>query len=265
MKLEFTTILLPALGLAVLVTGLAWGFWRVIPERFHPSGEAPISAMVSGIVLVFAFTLGLTVSQENTTIKEARDATFVEANSIGELYWYAHTLPEPGHSRLQGLLRDYTKQVVKDFPLLGQHLPSEATYGALRAVRNEIVDYKPPVVNLVDYRSQTVANETYRNALIQVAELFKSRRARIQAATDEGVPDVLIYGLITLVVLILLFIPLSGVLKGARDYIFYAVFATFLIATQFLVADMNNPFAGTVSVQPTAFDILFKETFVHVS
>lgn len=29
--------------------------------------------------------------------------------------------------------------------------------------------------------------------------------------------------------------------------------------------DLNNPFAGTVAIRPTAFDILFTGTFVHVT
>jgi hypothetical protein len=42
---------------------LVWAVLRVVPERLRPTGEAPVGTMVSGIVLVFAFILGLTVSQ----------------------------------------------------------------------------------------------------------------------------------------------------------------------------------------------------------
>jgi hypothetical protein len=205
--------------------------------------------MVSGIVLVFAFVLGLTVSEEATTLKQAREATATEANGVGELYWYAHTLPEPEHSRLQGLLRAYAAQVVADFPLLGQHLPSAATYAALRAVRNDILDFRPgPTIT---------EEEVYKDEMIQISNVF--------AATNGGVPTIFIQGLVVLVVLILSLIPLSGLLRGPRELIFYGAFAAFLIATLFLVTDMNNPFAGTVSVRPTPFNILFHETFVYVS
>jgi hypothetical protein len=213
--------------------------------------------MVSGIVLVFAFVLGLTVSEEATTLKQAREATATEANGVGELYWYAHTLPEPEHSRLQGLLRAYAAQVVADFPLLGQHLPSAATYAALRAVRNDILDFRPgPTIT---------EEEVYKDEMIQISNVFAARRIRIEAATNGGVPTIFIQGLVVLVVLILSLIPLSGLLRGPRELIFYGAFAAFLIATLFLVTDMNNPFAGTVSVRPTPFNILFHETFVYVS
>jgi hypothetical protein len=51
------------------------------------------------------------------------------------------------------------------------------------------------------------------------------------------------------------FIPYAGALKGPRNPIFYGAFAASLIATLLFVTDLNNPFAGTVAVQPTSFNI----------
>jgi hypothetical protein len=79
------------------------------------------------------------------------------------------------------------------------------------------------------------------------------------------VPPILIQDLIALVVLILGFIPYVGTLKGPRNLIFHGAFAAFTIATLLFVTDLNNPFAGTVAVQPTSFNILFRETFTNVS
>lgn len=80
-----------------------------------------------------------------------------------------------------------------------------------------------------------------------------------------GVPPILIEGLTVLVGLILLAIPYTGLLKGSRNLLLYGVFAAFLIATLFFMVDVNNPFAGTVTVHPTSFDILLNGTFVHVA
>ncbi|MGH3829324.1 MAG: hypothetical protein ACRDRS_02560 [Pseudonocardiaceae bacterium] len=110
-----------------------------------------------------------------------------------------------------------------------------------------------------------VAMEQYRNELTQVSNIFTARRTRIEAATNGGVPPVFIQGLVVLVGLILVLIPLTGLLRGPRNLVFYGAFAAFLVATLFLVADLNNPFAGTVAVAPTPFNILFQETFVQVS
>jgi hypothetical protein len=109
----FVTILLPGLILGFLVIALTWGAPRLFPGLLHPTEDAPVGTMVSGIILVFAFVLGLTVSQETQTLNTARAAAATEANTIEELYWYTHTPPEPEHTQLQNPLRTYTTLVVK--------------------------------------------------------------------------------------------------------------------------------------------------------
>ncbi len=257
MALDFMTILLPGLILGFALAALAWGALRILPERFHPTGEAPVGTMVSGIILVFAFVLGLTVSQATSTLATAKASAATEANSVGELYWYAHALSEPEHSRLQGLLRRYTTLVIEqEWPLLGQHKSSEQTSAAVRAIRDDILGFQP---------NTPTEKAVYGSELSQVSNLFAARRARLDAATAGGVPPILIEGLILLVGLILLAIPYTGRLKGRRNLALYGVFAAFLIATMFFIVDVNNPFAGTVALHPTSFNILLTGTFVHVT
>jgi hypothetical protein len=253
----FVTILLPGLVLGFALPLLAWGVMRILPERFHPTGDDPVGTMVGGIILVFAFVLGLTVSEETSTLAAAKAAAATEANSVGELYWYAHALSEPEHSRLQVLLRTYATVVVaQEWPLLGQHKSSEQASAAVRAIREDILVFQP---------ATPIEKAVYSNELTQVSNLFTARRARLDAATAGGVPLILIQGLMVLVGLILLAIPYSGLLKGLRRLLLYGVFGAFLIAALFLILDLNNPFAGTVAVHPTSFNILFNGTFVHVS
>ncbi len=257
MAVGFVTILAPGLILGFALAALVWGVLRVVPERLHPTGEAPIGTMVSGIILIFAFVLGLTVSQATSTLAAAKAAAATEANSVGELYWYAHALSEPEHSRLQGLLRVYTTMVVEqEWPLLGQHKSSEQASAAVRAIREDIQNFQPNTL---------IEKAVYGSELAQVSNLFAARRARLDAATAGGVPPILIAGLIVLVGLILLAIPYIGLLEGRRNLLLYGVFAAFLIATMFFIVDVNNPFAGAVAVRPTSFDILFTGTFMHVT
>jgi len=246
-----------AAGLAIgaVLALLAWGGLHVLPERFHPTGNDPMSTMVSGIILIFAFILGFTVSQESSTLAAAKTAAATEANSIGELYWYAHALSAPEHGRLQGLLRAYTTTVVQqEWPLLAQHESSEQASADVRAIREDILAFQP---------SNPIEKAVYGQELTEVSSLFSARRARLDAATAGGVPLVLIQGLILLVGLILLAIPYSGLLKGPRKLVLYGIFAALLVAALFLIVDLNNPFAGTVVVHPTSFNILFTGTFMH--
>jgi hypothetical protein len=64
LSVGFVTILLPGLAMGAVLAVLAWGGLRIIPERFHPTEGDPVATMVGGIILIFAFVLGLSVSQE---------------------------------------------------------------------------------------------------------------------------------------------------------------------------------------------------------
>jgi hypothetical protein len=88
----------------------------------------------------------------------------------------------------------------------------------------------------------------YSDELGQVSKLFTARRARVDAATSGGVPPILIQSLAVLVALILVSIPFIEPLKDARSFVFYGAFSVFLIASIFFIIDLNNPFAGTVSI-----------------
>jgi hypothetical protein len=253
----FVTILLPGLILGFVLAALVWGILRILPERLQPSGNSPVDTMVYALLLVFAFAVGLTVSQETSVLAATRAAAATEANSVGELYWYAHALSEPEHSKLQRLLRTYATVVVKqEWPLLGQHKSSPQASAAVRAIREDILSFQP---------NTPIEKAVYSDELSQVSNLFTARRARVDAATAGGIPPILIDGLIVLVALILLIIPYIGSLKRPRDLFMYGVFATFLIASLFFIVDVNNPFAGTVAVHPTSFNILFTGTFVNVT
>jgi hypothetical protein len=135
----FVTILLPGLILGFVLAALVWGILRILPERLQPSVNSPVDTMVYALLLVFAFAVGLTVSQETSVLAATRAAAATEANSVGELYWYAHALSEPEHSKLQRLLRTYATVVVKqEWPLLGQHKSSPQASAAVRAIREDI-------------------------------------------------------------------------------------------------------------------------------
>jgi hypothetical protein len=98
-----------------------------------------------------------------------------------------------------------------------------------------------------------------------VSNLFAATHARADAPTSGGVPPIPIEGPIALVALILPPIPLIGLIKGPRNIFLHDTFNVFLTAALFLIADANNPFTGTVAVDPTSFDVFLTDTFAHVS
>src|SRR5258708_1938822 len=193
-SLPVTTILLPGIVGGGILAYFAWASTHYLPERLHPEGPADVTVMLGGLVFIFAFILGIAVSAETSTIGTAGTAASKEANSLGELWWYAHALPEPEHGKLQGLLRNYATILVDAWPLLGRHQISPDAYTALRAVRDDVLSYQP----------QTSKEQAlYANELTEVANLFEARRTRRDIALSSGIPPVLVDGVIVLAVLVL--------------------------------------------------------------
>lgn len=254
--MPFLTILLPGIVGGGVLSYFAWASIHYLPERFHPEGPADVTVMLAGLVFIFAFILGIAVSAETSTISTAGTAASKEANSVGELWWYAHALPEPEHSKLQGLLRNYATVMVKEWPLLGQHKVGAEGSAASRAVREDVLAYTPATA-----KEQAL----YAIELNEVSNLFEARRTRRDIATSSGIPSVLIDGIIVLAVLMLIGIPLSGSVHKTRDLVLYGLFCALTIATLAFVVDLNNPFKGTVQVGPDAFTNLMSTTFKNVS
>jgi len=253
----FIKILLPGILGGGILAYFAWASTHYLPERLHPEGPADVTVMLAGLVFIFAFILGIAVSAETSTIGTAGTAASKEANSLGELWWYAHALPEPEHSQLHGLLRSYaTIMVSKDWPLLGRHQIGPEGSAALRAIREDVLNYTP-----VTAKEQAL----YPNELTEVANLFEARRTRRDIVISGGIPPILIDGIIVLAILMLIGIPLSGSLHKTRDLVLYGLFCALTIATLGFVVDLNNPFHGTVQVGPDALINLIGSTFKNVS
>ena len=249
-------IVVPGVAIGLLLTMVVGLVILFLPKRFHPDGDPPTAELLGGLVLIFAFVLGLTVAQETSNLSTASNAASTEANSVGELYWFAHAMPEPEHSQLQGLLRDYAAIVAKEeWPLLGHGQTSPKTTPAIRAIRNNLIAFTPTTQK---------QDDMYRDALNQVTELFNARRNRVALAAGS-VPPILLHGLAVLAAGILLATPLLGAFKKPRVLVLFGIFATLMACTIFLVRDLNHVYGGPVAVGPDAFNILFTGVFVHVT
>ena len=88
-------------------------FWTVGWRRARRASAPPVgdassrftdaSMALLGLLLAFTFSMSL------NRYDERRAAALLESNAIGDLYTCASLLPEPGGSKLQTILADYTR------------------------------------------------------------------------------------------------------------------------------------------------------------
>jgi len=235
----------------VAVTWLAIFFFR----RFFRSwihGERRANDMVgfalSSFSVLYGLLVGLLAVAAYQNFSTVDDIVTKEASSLGALYGDLGGYPQPIRGRLQGELRDYTRNVIDvSWPAQRQGIvPSEGTHRVTQFV-DDILRFKP-----TDKSTEIVHAEAFR----QLNNLVEFRRARLANVTT-GIPAVFwwVVGIgafisILLVAMLDMEIHVHLILGSALSL--------FLGLVIFLIAAMDNPFRGEVSVGPDAFQLVYE-------
>jgi hypothetical protein len=243
----------PACVLGFAVPGMV-GLWLVqrgIHERFKVGETLVDNGVVgwffSGTLTIYGITLGLIAVTTWENSSRVEDIASREAATIAALYRDSNSFPSPARDELRGKLREYTRFVI------------EKAWPAQR--RGEILNDGGRL--LYEFQGRLFANEPNTDNLrIVQAEAFKTynelvelRRQRTEAV-NQRVP-----GTIWAVIL------LGGALTIATSYCFQVqLFRFHLLLTTglaamigllvFLIAALDQPYRGAVSIEPTAYQIV---------
>jgi hypothetical protein len=232
-----------------------WLVHRHIHERLR-IGETLIDNGVvgwffSGILTIYGITLGLIAITTWESSSAVAGVASREAAAIAALYRDTSGFPAPLQQQLHDKLREYTRAVVeKEWP--AQRLGEIAIDGRspLDGFQSALFTNEPTTEGMRLIQAE---------ALDKFNELVEWRRQRTEAV-DNGVPRV-----------IWIVILLGGVLTIATAYCFQmqpfrlhllltAILAMMIGLLIFLIAALDRPFQGTVSVKPTAYRIILEST-----
>lgn len=239
------------LGFALPAMGGLWLVQRSIHERITV-GETLIDNGVvgwffSGVLTIYGITLGLIAVTTWESSSEVEGITSRESATIAALYRDAGGFPSPLREDLRVKLREYTRFVI------------EKEWPAQR--RGEILNGGRPILD--GFQNPLYANEpvTEGQRILQAEairtfnELVELRRQRTEAV-DHGVPEE-IWGVILL----------GGALTIATSFCFqvqqfrFHLLLTTALAAMigmlvFLIAALDRPYRGAVSVEPTAYQMI---------
>jgi hypothetical protein len=214
----------------VVATWLATGLFRRYFHRwFHTERRANdmVGFVLSSFSVFYGILVGLIAVAAYQNFGNVGDVVTKEASSLGALYRDLGGYPQPMRTRLLDGLRDYTRcEIERDWPQL---------------FIDDLLTFKP-----ADRSEEIVHAET----LHQLNELLNLRRARLDSAT-VGIPAVLwwVVGIGALICVLLIAmldmeVHVHLILGGALSL--------FLGLVIFLIAAMDNPLRGEVSVKPEA-------------
>lgn len=248
---------IPALSFAALIVGAFCAFgiigllitrWLTGLRRTHVIAANDIVGFYFGAVVGFyGITLGLISVGVWQTYSEAETKATMEATTIESLFRTLGGYPEPLRTEMQAKVMEYTEHVITgSWPAQRKgERPSGGT-AMMTALQKLLFAYEPQT------QGQTVIHE---EAIRQFNRTSEYRRLR-SLSTSAGLP-----GTIWLVVMIgaaasILLTWLFSVENLRRHVFLTGLYSGLIGLLVFLIAVMDNPYRGEISVSPEAYELV---------
>ncbi|QIS03149.1 DUF4239 domain-containing protein [Nocardia brasiliensis] len=215
--------------------------WRK-PEN-GDSGSVTLELISTLFMAVAAFVVVICWQQYDN----AHNHTVTESKSLVDVYWAAHAMPEPAHSEIQRLVRDYTEQVVAtEWSVMDRDRRlDQDTQAILDTLRDTVLAVQSEDSEVGDQRTTALA------ALDSVAQARHDRALDAQL----GMPGFL-YGALWFGIVLLLFSSvLAGVEVSARSVAMTALLGIVVGAAVLAIYRLDRPFAGGNVVSKDAFEL----------
>ncbi len=233
-------------GLALLAAAGAFVVEWLLPAwRRQPINEV-VGFVYAVVGVAYSVLLGLVVIAGLTNLNTAEANVFAETNAVQQLDWYGHSLPQPMHSEIEGLAKEYDTVVINtEWPLLAHKETSPQAWAIYTQLREIILAQNPTT-------PADVAR--YQQALDAAAQWGDARRQRIDESTT-GIPE-LLWAALTLGGFVTIGFAFLFGIKSTVAHAVIMFFLTLLVAALLLVVfEFNEPFAGVVRVTPQAFQL----------
>jgi hypothetical protein len=195
----------------------------------------------------YGLLLGLLAVATYQNAANVDDTVAREAASLAALYRDVSSYPQPIRVDLQKRLQDYTRFVIdKAWPAQRRGEVPQGSVQMMDEFQGVLMQFEPGT------KGQEIL---HAEALRQYNDMILLRRQRINAI-HAGIPGVMWYvvavGAIINVVLILCFRMRFDV-----HLVIGGVLSFFVGVVIFMIAAMDNPFRGELSVGPNAFELVY--------
>jgi hypothetical protein len=238
---------------ALVFVIVAWAATLVLRRYFHSwfHSERRANDMVgfalSSFSVFYGILVGLIAVAAYQNFGNVADIVTKEASSLAAMYRDLSGFPQPIRGRLQEGLRQYTRnEIDRDWPQQQRGVvPSEGTH-RLQQFMDDLLTFRP---------GEKGEEIIYAETLRQLNNFMDLRRSRLNNVT-VGIPSVLwwVVGIGALISVLLIAmldmeIHVHLILGGALS--------CFLGIVIFMIAAMDNPFRGEVSVTAEAFESVY--------
>lgn len=234
---------------------VAFGVLGVLAARWHSGRRTRhvtqandiVGFYFGAIVGFYGITLGLISVGVWQTFSDADNKSTLEAAAIESLYRDVSNYPELTRSAAQAAVKDYTRNVIEvAWPMQRAGQTPKGGTELMTALQKIMFPFEPQTQGQM---------AIHQEALRQYNRLSELRRLRVLSA-GSGLPGtiwwVVLLGAAASILLTWLF-----EVEDARRHVFLTGLYSALIGLLiFLIAALDNPYRGEVSVGPDAFTLV---------
>lgn len=244
----------PSTTLALMITGAFVGFSWVGAVLIRPILRAflrkradindLIGYMLSCFGVFYGLLLGLLAVAAYQNFSNVETIVSKEASTLSALSRDVSAYPEPDRTNLIWLLRDYTRYVVHyAWPSQQKGLVPQEGNTRMIAFHEQLIRFEP----------QSASQEIlHAEALRQFNNYLEARRMRLFSVTTS-IPGVMwavvLVGALMNIALIWMFD-----MKLTNHLFLGGILSAFMGLMIFLIASLDNPFRGELSISPAPFE-----------
>jgi hypothetical protein len=246
-----TLVVFVAFGLAGLYATRAWVV-RLDDGDDHMYNHI-VGFYLAGVTVLYGVCVGLLAIGAWATYSEVQGKLDHEAAALGALYRDVGAYPEPARSLMQQDLRNYARQVIDVGWPMQQHgiVPNNAS-AVLNDFQEHFMSFEPQ-----NERQEILAAEAYR----AFNDLTESRRSRLNSIQDEMPAPLWALVLAGAVICI----AISWFFHTGSFTVHFwmtVLFSCLLGLLIFLIAVLDNPYRGRLSVTPEALERVYQQVMV---
>ena len=242
-----------AIWVAVIFVGYCWIGGLLMRPLLRPfvrarhSGNDIIGHVLSSFGVFYGLLLGLIAVAAYQNFSRVEANVVKEVSSLETLYEDVSTFPEPHGQNLRWLLRDYCRYVIKyGWPEYRKGRIPEGGSIRIKAFQERMLAFEPSTKT-----EELIFAETLR----QFNEFLVHQRVREQSV-NTGIPAIMWYVVIVGAILNIGLLWLFD-MRFMTLLFLGGVLSFFLGAMILLIAVMDNPFRGAVSISPEPFEQLY--------
>ncbi len=221
---------------------------RLVPLPTRESANAVTGITFGATYVLYGITLAFSLYLGNQDFTAARQTVESEAGSLEVLFEIAGQLPQPERDRIQELSESYARAVVEEeWPLMGEGADSQGSPQAtvlIDELQRSVVGFEP----------DTNAEETlYSQGITLASDIEEEREIRLLHSSQDS-HALLWYVLVAGGVITILHSLFFGSKVVWLQGLSVAALATVVVLVLSATYEIQDPFAGTVRVEPVAFE-----------